>query len=370
MLTQEEIKDGVRRLAPWFHKIDLGHGLTTKTQAQVGEHDDHPLPTWRKIRTCWPVTLMGQSVLDVGCNAGFYAIEAKRRGATRVVGVDAQRHHITQANFVRRALGLDIEFRQMSVYDLSPRTVGQFDLTLALGLLYHCKHLVQAVEKLAHVTKQTLIIETAIFPPERQTPPFQHRIAGDGCDVHTFGYVENPPNAREAVYNWFLPSVAGLQALLQNVGFEQIRVADVADSRAIVVARKQSGYADTRTPGPIEAALSLLSVEKNADTITLNVRAENTGFVKWIAGAVDGTPGIVSLGAHLLNAAGEVLQWEYGTRATLPHDILPGATAEFILTLSLPKPSGYHVIELDLVADAVAWFEDLGNVPLRYELSR
>jgi tRNA (mo5U34)-methyltransferase len=58
---------------------------------------------------------------------------SKPSGAARVLGVDAQRHHVTQANFVRRALGLDLEFRRMSVYDLSPRNVGQFDLTLAPG---------------------------------------------------------------------------------------------------------------------------------------------------------------------------------------------------------------------------------------------
>jgi hypothetical protein len=307
-------------------------------------------------------------VLDVGCNAGFYAVEAKRRGAARVLGVDAQRHHVTQANFVRRALGLDLEFRRMSVYDLSPRNVGQFDLTLALGLLYHCKHLVQAVEKLAHVTKQTLIVETAIFPPEQQVASFQHPIAGASCNVHVFGYVENPPNAKEAVYNWFLPSVEGLKALLRNVGFEEIEVADIANSRAILVARKQPGDPDSRMPGPMEAALALVSSNQTEDTIELQVRAENIGFVKWLAGIVDGTPGIVSLGAHLLNEDGEVLRWEYGPRAVLPRDILPGETAEFALNLPAPQSPGRYVIEIDLVADAVGWFEDLGNVSLRHEI--
>jgi tRNA (mo5U34)-methyltransferase len=78
-----------------------------------------------------------------------------------VLGVDAQRHLINQAVFVRRVLGLDIEYRRMSVYDLSRRSVGQFEITLALGLIYHCKHLVLALEKLFAVTKELLIIETA-----------------------------------------------------------------------------------------------------------------------------------------------------------------------------------------------------------------
>ncbi|PYT03068.1 MAG: TIGR04290 family methyltransferase, partial [Acidobacteria bacterium] len=85
-----------------------------------------------------PEDLAGRSVLDVGCNAGFYAVELKRRGASRVVGVDSQRNLIRQAEFVREVLSLDIEYRRASVYDLDPRASGQFDITLALGLIYHC----------------------------------------------------------------------------------------------------------------------------------------------------------------------------------------------------------------------------------------
>ena len=64
-------------------------------------------------------------------SGGFYCVEAKRRGAARVLGVDGQRQHVRQALFVRKVLGLDLEFRRFSVYDLKPETVGVFDITLA-----------------------------------------------------------------------------------------------------------------------------------------------------------------------------------------------------------------------------------------------
>src|SRR5207237_10079165 len=111
-------------------------------------------PTWETVKVCLPEDLSGKSVLDVGCNAGFYAIEMKRRGAARVLGVDSQRSLIRQAMFVRDVLGLDIEYRRLSVYDLEPIEMGQFDVTLALGLIYHCQHLVLALEKLFAVTRQ------------------------------------------------------------------------------------------------------------------------------------------------------------------------------------------------------------------------
>ena len=95
-------------------------------------------------------------MLDVGCNAGFYSLEMKRRGAARVLGIDSQRNLIRQAEFVRDVNGLEIDYRKMSVYDLDPYAIGQFDVTLALGLLYHCKHLVLALEKLFVVTRELL----------------------------------------------------------------------------------------------------------------------------------------------------------------------------------------------------------------------
>src|SRR5919205_2888717 len=111
MMTREEIVERIEKLGPWFHRIELGGGIVTKTESAVGEPVEHPRPTWEKVRACLPEDLTGRSVLDVGCNAGFYAVELKRRGAARVVGVDSQRNLIRQAEFVRDALGLEIDYR-------------------------------------------------------------------------------------------------------------------------------------------------------------------------------------------------------------------------------------------------------------------
>ena len=160
----------MERIGPWFHKIDLPHGLTTKSASFSGEPADHPLGTWNIIKECLPSDLTGKTVLDVGCSAGFYSIQARRRNAQRVLGVDEQRLCVSQARFVDRVLGLGNDFERCSLYDLNPAELGRFDVVLALGLIYHCKHIIQGLERLFLVTKELLILESAILPPE-QTPP-------------------------------------------------------------------------------------------------------------------------------------------------------------------------------------------------------
>jgi hypothetical protein len=81
MMTREEILAELKRLEPWFHRIDLGGGIFTKTESVMGEPVDHPFGPWQTIQKLLPHELSGKTVLDVGCNAGFYSFEAKRRGA-------------------------------------------------------------------------------------------------------------------------------------------------------------------------------------------------------------------------------------------------------------------------------------------------
>ena len=81
----------------WHHDIDLGDGLHTKSRVFWGEDPDHPRRRWANIERAVPKDLTGMSVLDVGCNAGFFAFEAKKRGADYVCGVDLSRGYIQQA---------------------------------------------------------------------------------------------------------------------------------------------------------------------------------------------------------------------------------------------------------------------------------
>lgn len=372
ILTREEILSVLTRLQPWFHRIDLGGGIFTKTESVMGEPVDHPHGPWQTIGKCLPADLGGKSVLDVGCNAGFYAVEAKRRGAARVLGVDGQRQHVRQAVFVRKALGLDIEYRRMNVYELNRRTLGQFDVTLALGLIYHLKHLVLALENLFEVTKELLIIETAIMPPERTPESFTHPLGATEMRLHTIAYVENPSEAKEQVFNWFLPGTEALKALVRNTGFDEVEVVEVKNERAVLACRKIGAS------GPKENISSrfvaTLALEEAPATcrpsgeLAFRLRVENTGLVSWTARGEAGTQkGAVHLGSHLLRADEDEVEWDYG-RASLPDDLPPGEAASIDIKLRAPDAPGKYVVEFDMVAEHIAWFEDFGSGTLRHEL--
>ena len=369
-MTPEEIHSELQRLAPWFHRIDLGDGIFTKTQSVMGEPVDHPRPTWEIISQCLPANLRGKTVLDVGCNGGFYCVEAKRRGAQRVLGVDGQRQHVRQALFVRKVLGLDLEFRRFNVYDLRPENVGQFDITLALGLVYHLKHLVLALERLFEVTNELLILESAIIPTEQTPQSFVQRLGDVQQRLHPLFYADNLPDAKEQVFNWFLPSAAALEALLRNVGFNEVSTFSVVRDRAVLVCRK-SKDARLASASDYVAQLTFSSpppdVCRPGEALKLALEVINAGRAEWLVKGDEQTKGVVRVGAHLLRGDEEEVDWNWG-RAVFSDNVPPGSSAFVEFAARAPAASGDYVVEFDIVAEHITWFEDFGAGVLRHKL--
>lgn len=217
-LSSEEIRSRVQALGPWFHNLDLG-GVRTAPTHFLG---DYPAVKWRRFSGAIAADLTGRTVLDIGCNAGFYAIEMKRRGAARVLGIDADEDYLNQARFAAEVNGLDIEFRRLSVYDVG--SLGErFDVVLFLGVLYHLRHPLLALDLLhEHVTRDLLVFQSMLRGSDDvarvqedydfwDTDPFlqegqprlhfiEHRYAGDPT-------------------NWWIPNRACVEAMLRSAGF-------------------------------------------------------------------------------------------------------------------------------------------------------
>jgi tRNA (mo5U34)-methyltransferase len=217
-LTREQIEQRVRELGDWFQNIDL-RGVPSAPDHFLG---DYPAVKWRKFADAVPNDLTGKSVLDIGCNAGFYSIEMKRRGAHRVLGVDTEPMYLGQARLAAEMLGMDIEFREMSVYDV-PRLGEKFDLVIFMGVVYHLRHPLLALDLIReHVARDLLLFQSM----QRGTKEVA-QVAED-YDFWQTSIFEQPDFPQmyfiEKRYahdpsNWWIPNRACVEAMLRSAGF-------------------------------------------------------------------------------------------------------------------------------------------------------
>ena len=214
-----EIEKRINELGPWFHNIDL-RGVQTAPNHFLG---DYPSFKWVNFQSAIPEDLTGMSVLDIGCNGGFYSIEMKRRGAEHVLGIDHDEDYLEQARYAAEVLELDISFRRMSVYEL-PKLGQRFDLVLFMGVLYHLRHPLLALDILRrYVTKDWLIFQS-MLRGSRSTPqiaedyPFWELAQFDKPGFPKMHFIEN--NYSGDPTNWWVPNGACAEAMLRSAGFK------------------------------------------------------------------------------------------------------------------------------------------------------
>jgi tRNA (mo5U34)-methyltransferase len=212
------LRERIEELGPWFHNLRLG-GQQTAPDHFLG---DYPAFKWQCFADALPNDLTGCTVLDIGCNGGFYALEMKRRGADRVVAIDSDERYLRQAALAAEVSGLSIELHHMSVNEIA-RLGRRFDLVLFMGVLYHLRHPLLALDLIrAHVADDLLVCQslqrgsatTAAIAedyPFEETEVFlqsgaprmqfvEHRFAGDPT-------------------NWWIPNAPCTEAMLRSAGF-------------------------------------------------------------------------------------------------------------------------------------------------------
>lgn len=214
-----ETQDAVAALGPWFHNLHLPDGVQTAPDHFLG---DFPGFKWREIEPHVPADLHGWRVLDVGCNAGFYSFQLAARGAC-VTAIDVDPHYLAQARWAAHRFGVQdrIEFRQMQLYDLA-REPQQYDLVWFMGVLYHLRHPLLALDILRRRTQRLLMLQTltmpgsgAIDPPADFPIDDRARLLGEGWPRMAFieGRMAGDPT------NWWAPNDACVRAMLRSAGF-------------------------------------------------------------------------------------------------------------------------------------------------------
>ncbi len=217
-VTNPELEAETRALGPWFHNMWVG-GVRTAPDHFLG---DYPEVKYARFKDAIPADLTGKTVLDIGCNAGFYSLEMKRRGAARVLGIDTDERYLQQARFAAKVSGAEIEFRRMSVWDVGG--LGErFDLVIFMGVFYHLRHPLLALDLIhEHVAKDLFLFQSMqrgsrevaevapdydIFAPA----PF------DEAGYPKMHFVEDRYSGDAT--NWWVPNRAGMEAMLRSSGF-------------------------------------------------------------------------------------------------------------------------------------------------------
>jgi tRNA (mo5U34)-methyltransferase len=206
----------------WYHTIDVAPGVTTK-----GQFDLRPIVD----QLPWP-DVRGKRCLDVGTFDGFMAFELERRGAAEVVAVDIEDHHLWDwppdyraevdrtvereawppkgAGFriISELTGSKVDWRPVSVYDLSSADLGKFDVVVCGSLMLHLRDPIRALEEIRRVTDGYFLsseqIELSLTLTSRRQPLFTLNGSGGLCQ-------------------WFNFNAAGHERLVYAAGFEILR---------------------------------------------------------------------------------------------------------------------------------------------------
>ena len=213
----------IESLAPWFHNLHLPGGVQTLPQHFLG--GDFPNFKWQQIEPWLPRDLRGWRVLDVGCNAGFYSFQLAERGAS-VLGIDVEPHYLAQAEWARGELGLErgVEFRCMEVYDIA-RSRERFDLVWFMGVFYHLRYPLLALDLLAERTERLMMFQTLTMPGDEVRADTRDCSINDRSPLLDAGwpkmaFLEHRLAGDET--NWWAANHAAVEAMLRSSGLRVI----------------------------------------------------------------------------------------------------------------------------------------------------
>ena len=207
MLTSErDLRARVGQLR-WHHSIDLGQGVITPGQDNSA----------RKLaRLKLPESLSGKTVLDVGAWDGSFSFEAERRGAKRVLATDSYCWNGSHDwgdkrgfDLAHEVLNSKVEAIEIDVLELIPERVGTFDVVLFLGVLYHMKHPLLALERVASVTGGMVVLETVVDMLNVRRAAMAYYPRDELCGDAT---------------NWCGPNPEAVVGMLKTVGFRRVEV--------------------------------------------------------------------------------------------------------------------------------------------------
>jgi tRNA (mo5U34)-methyltransferase len=216
--------DGVH----WHQRWQVSPGVYTPGRNPVAQ-------LCERIRL--PADLRGQRVLDVGAWNGCFSFECERRGAGEVVALSLEDPDETGFNRLKAALSSRVEYVRQSIYTVDAATLGSFDLVLFLGVLYHLRYPLLAIDKIRQMCRGKVLVESHVIDNHMALPtPHGAKIVRlsdvnrqlPGIPLWRF-YPGQELNKDKS--NWFGPNIAAVESAFDSAGFE-CRLIDMWHDRA------------------------------------------------------------------------------------------------------------------------------------------
>jgi len=224
--NKAQVNQKIQSLGHWFQHIDLGNGLKTITEGKPAGYN--PETRWKFLEPYVPKDLKGKTVLDVGCNAGYFSLQMAKRGAKRIVGVDPFQEHIDQTLFISDWFDFHIDLVKQDAHVFCLTTEERFDYVIFLGVFYHLKYGTLVLDRLAEMTKERFYFSTQEFGPVvksfKPEKNYEKTPGGESVtSVKNFPimyFIEN--KYANDFTNWWIPNDSCVEGLLRSSGLKII----------------------------------------------------------------------------------------------------------------------------------------------------
>ncbi len=230
-MTDQQIRERIQALGPWFYEFDLGAGRRTPSSLPPEVQPIHRTRldmVMGAVKGHFGGRLAEIRAIDVGCHEGFYTVALAREGVKSVLGVDVREENLTKARFVGAALDLhNVEWRQGNCESLRVEETGEFELCLFLGLLYHLENPMLCLRNVARMTREVCVVETQVIAEvegaaewgwREWTRPYHGVLAL--IDESGEFYDENAETGASPIAT--CPSPRALEFMLKQAGFRRV----------------------------------------------------------------------------------------------------------------------------------------------------
>ena len=211
-------------MEPWFHNLHLPGGVETAPDHPLG---DFPTFKWRQIADHIPDDLTDWTVLDIGCNAGFYSFELAKRGAL-VDAIDVDPHYLQQASWAAAQLGMAhrVRFRQATVFELL-KDPQRYDLVWFMGVFYHLRYPLLGLDIAVRKARTLMVFQTLTLPGAAgfEAPdnlPYEKRSALSDSEWPRMAFVEKAFAGDPS--NWWVPDRSAVEGLLRTAGVQDAQL--------------------------------------------------------------------------------------------------------------------------------------------------